>query len=77
MKSIFFLFVSLLFIISNETIFVGPEKCNKGYTKRCFAIGRSKSKCYCLKSCKEGEEMKCDPHYARIVAPKCKCVTEN
>ena len=78
MKSIFFLFLSLLFIISNETIFDGPKKCNEGYTKRCVAIGPRRSRCYCLKSCKEGEKMECISHYLGLYSrPNCKCVTEN
>ena len=75
MKSIFFLILSLLLIISNETIFEGREKCNEGYSLRCFAIGPRRSRCYCFKSCKEGEKMECDAFYYKV--PKCTCVTGN
>ena len=80
MKSIFFLFLSLLFIISNEIIFDGAQKCGEGYTKRCFATSAIRSRCFCFKSCKEGEKMECKPYhssYTIILKHKCKCVTEN
>ena len=75
--SIFFLILSLLFIISNETIFDGDKECNQGYSRRCFATGPRRSMCYCFKSCKEGEKMKCNAYGYKGRFPKCTCETEN
>ena len=55
----FFLVLSLLIIISNETIFEGAKNCPEGKVMRCFAAGPIKSKCYCYKKCPVGKELVC------------------
>ena len=78
MKQIFFLVLSLLFIISNETILDGPTKCPEGKTMRCFAAGPRRSVCFCYNNCPEGKKLVCSPFHIKITARRrCECKQMN
>ena len=78
MKQIFFLVLSLLFIISNETIFDGAQKCPEGKTRRCFAIGPRRSICSCYNNCPEGKKLVCSHLFIKIRSRRrCECKQMN
>ena len=77
MKQIFFLILSLLFIISNETIFDGRKKCIEGKIRKCFVISPVSTRCFCYDKCPEGKKLVCypflSPHYMRYSIKNCEC----